>query len=81
MPLPDPRLVDLMRRDTLRQVDFFRANLCPGGALATPDVDGRPLPGPQEIMTTARLVHSYALAKLVGLPGCDAIIDAGMSAC
>ena len=34
----------------------------------------------QELITTTRMVHSYVLGKIAGMPGCDAIIDAGMQA-
>lgn len=61
------------------QLAFFRRSLRADGRFATLDLDGTPLDGPQELHTTTRLVHSYALAKAWGEPDCHAIIDAGMA--
>ncbi|SHI98424.1 AGE family epimerase/isomerase [Wenxinia saemankumensis] len=70
----------LMRQDALRQLDFFRASLRPGGRLATLAQDGTPKDGPQELITTTRLVHSYGLGQIAGAPDCADIVDAGMAA-
>lgn len=68
-----------LTRDATRQLDFFRASLRSGPGFHTLAHDGTPLPDSvQELHTTTRLVHSYALGKLAGAPDCDAIIDKGM---
>ena len=67
------------------QFGFFRQSLRGDGGFDVLGLDGTPLPdGPQELHTTTRLVHSYALGKqsggkLAGEADCDAIIDAGMA--
>ena len=69
-----------LRRDTQRQLDFFRPSLRPDGGFDVLGWDGTPLPDAlQELHSTTRLVHSYALGKAFGDKGCDAIIDAGMA--
>lgn len=63
-----------------RQIGFFRSSLRSDGGYDVLDLDGTPLPrAAQELHTTTRLVHSFALAKAAGAGGCDAIIDAGMT--
>lgn len=80
-----PLLTDAAHRaflwqDARRQVDFFRPSLRKDGTFAVLSADGTALSdGPQELHTTTRLVHSYALAKAAGEADCDAIIDAGMA--
>ncbi len=74
---PDHRA--FLARDARRQFDFFRASLRDGDGFHVLGLDGRPLPGNvQELHSTTRLVHSYVLGKLSGVPDCDAIIDRGM---
>ncbi|MBR2574179.1 MAG: AGE family epimerase/isomerase [Loktanella sp.] len=75
-----PGRAAFMRADALRQLRFFGKSLQKDGRLATLTRDGTPIPGPQELITTTRLVHSYALGRLAGAPGCDDIIDAGITA-
>lgn len=76
---PDHRARAL--QDAARQLDFFRAGLAPAGGFLRLGRDGRPLPGQhRELHATARMVHAYAMGKLAGWPGCDAMIDAGMRA-
>ncbi|AUH32559.1 AGE family epimerase/isomerase [Paracoccus tegillarcae] len=67
-----------LARDAHRQLGFFDASLGANGGLVTLDFAGRPLPGPQELHTTTRLIHSYALAGLAGRPDHAGIIDRGM---
>ncbi len=70
---------DFLRIDAKRQFDFFRASVRPGAGFFVLDYDGNPLDDTvQELHTTARLTHSYALGKLAGLQGCDSVIDKGM---
>ncbi|CUI72152.1 AGE family epimerase/isomerase [Cognatishimia activa] len=62
------------------QFDFFQPSLCPSGGFYTLDLTGQPLPSAvQELHTTTRLVHSFALGKLAGRNNCDNIIDQGVS--
>lgn len=76
--ISDPGHRDWLVTDALRQLDFFRASLRGDGGFDVLDRTGRPLPGPQELHTTTRLVHSFALAHAAGAPGCEDIIDAGL---
>jgi mannose/cellobiose epimerase-like protein (N-acyl-D-glucosamine 2-epimerase family) len=76
----DPIHQEFLRTDVQRQLDFFRPMLRSDGGYDVPDLMGAPLSdGPQEIHTTARMVHSFALAKQFGYDGCDDVIDAGMA--
>ena len=77
--LDDPAHRAFLAADARRQLDFFRASLRPDGGFDVLTWDGSALPdGPQELHTTTRLVHSYALGKAFGDAGADRIIDAGM---
>ncbi|WP_386679073.1 AGE family epimerase/isomerase [Loktanella sp. R86503] len=68
-----------LRQDAQRQIDVFRQMIRPDGGFDLPGWDGSPLPdAPQELHTTTRMVHSFALAKCFGFDDCDAVIDAGM---
>ncbi len=68
-----------LAREARAQFGFFRRSLQPDGHFAALDLQGAALAGlPQELHSTTRMVHSYALGKLTGEPECDAIIDAGM---
>ncbi|TGN48995.1 AGE family epimerase/isomerase [Paracoccus liaowanqingii] len=65
--------------DAHRALDLFEASLRPGGGLQVLDLTGAPLPGSlQELHTTTRLVHSYALAQIAGRPDRAGLIDRGM---
>lgn len=67
-------------QDAKAQFAFFAASLNPTGGFYTLDHAGAPLPSAlQELHTTTRMVHSYALGKLVGVENCDALIDQGMA--
>ncbi|MFD1809720.1 AGE family epimerase/isomerase [Gemmobacter lanyuensis] len=66
--------------DARRQFDFFAASARPGPGFCTLDHAGQPLPDDlQELHTTTRLVHSYALGQAIGVPGAEAMIDRGMA--
>ena len=68
-----------LARDALRSLDFFRPSIRDDGGFHTLDVDGTRLAsGVQELHTTTRLVHSFALGHLAGVPDCAGVIDAGM---
>ncbi len=77
--LNDPGHRLFLVRDARRQLDFFDASLGRDGGLVTLDFAGRPIDGPQELITTTRLVHSYALAQIAGRPDAAGIIDRGMA--
>lgn len=77
--LDDPAHRAFLIRDAHRALDFFDASLREGVGFHTLDHAGRPLPSTvQELHTTTRLVHSYALAQLAGRPDAAGIIDRGM---
>jgi len=78
--LTDPVHRDWLWSDAVRQLEFFRSSLRADGGFDVLALDGSPLPdGPQELHTTTRMVHSYALGHLAGAPDCTAMIDAGMA--
>ncbi|GAB1363324.1 hypothetical protein MASR1M32_25600 [Rhodobacter sp.] len=77
--LDDPGHRAFLAADAAAALRFFAASPAAEGGFHTLGYDGAPLPSRvQELHTTTRLVHSYALARLAGWPGCDAIIDQGM---
>ncbi len=77
--LDDPGHRAFLAADAATALRFFAASPAAEGGFHTLGYDGAPLPSRvQELHTTTRLVHSYALAKLAGWQGCDAIIDQGM---
>jgi sulfoquinovose isomerase len=67
-------------------LDFFEASLNPLGGFHDLDDAGRPFPPglppgsrpERQLHTTTRMVHCYALARLMGRPGADVMIDHGM---
>ena len=78
--LDDPEHRAWLMAEADRQFTFFRASLRSGPGFYTLDHSGQPLPGDtQELHTTTRLVHSYALGHLAGVPGADQIVDHGMA--
>ena len=78
-PLTDPTHRDWLRQDSLRQLAFFNAAKRDAGGFHQLDLTGAPLPGSlQELHSTTRLIHSYALAHLAGLPGAEAMIAQGI---
>ncbi|MBN2629984.1 MAG: AGE family epimerase/isomerase [Rhodobacteraceae bacterium] len=78
--LQDPVHQSYLRADAARQLTFFRPSLRSDGGFDVLGLDGTPLPcGPQELHTTTRLIHAYALGKALGDAQADAIIDAGMA--
>lgn len=77
--LDDPAHRAFLIRDAHRALDAFDASLRPSGAFDLLDLVGQPLaPAPQELHTTTRLVHSYALGQLAGRPDRAGMIDRGM---
>ena len=79
-------LLDASHRQALAanaraQITFFRASVNAQGGFDILDAAGRPLAGqPQELHTTTRLVHSFALASAWGNSADDAVLDAGLHA-
>lgn len=70
---------DWLAAQALRQFDFFRASVNPEGGFYVLDYAGNPLPSRlQELHSTTRMIHSYALGHLAGVPDCLEIIDHGM---
>ncbi len=61
--------------------DFFEpASIDSAGGFFVLDDAGRPLPGAKrELHTATRLVHAFAIARLLGRPGAERFIDHGMS--
>ena len=72
----------------LRLLTFFKGSVDASGRFVELDDDGRPLPGGspasptprQNLLTVTRLVHSYALGEILGIPGCHDVVDRGLSA-
>ncbi len=63
-----------------RQLEFFSTSCRDEPGFFILDYDGSPLPNRlQELHTTTRLVHSYALGHLMGFQGAERIIDHGMA--
>lgn len=78
--LADPAHRAFLTGDARRALDFFDASPREGGGFHTLDLQGRPLPDDrQELHTTTRLIHSYALGQLAGRPDRAGIVDAGMA--
>ena len=61
-------------------VDFAKAARVPSGFAALDTFGRRPDNAPADTITTARMVHSFALAHIQGLPGCAPLIDHGLAA-
>lgn len=77
--LEDPGHRAFLAQDAAAALRLFAASPAEAGGFHTLGLDGAPLASTvQELHTTTRLIHSYALAKLAGWSGCDAIIDQGM---
>lgn len=71
---------DWLAADARAHLDLFRASLGDGPGFRVLGHDGRPLPDRvQQLHSTTRLVHSYALGHLAGHPGCETVIDRGMA--
>lgn len=71
---------DFLIADTNRQFDFFAASMNPAGGFYVLDAQGRPLASAvQELHTTTRLVHSYALGQIAGRAGSAEMVAHGLS--
>jgi sulfoquinovose isomerase len=70
-----------------RLLAFFMASLDGDGRFVELDDDGEPLPfgSPsaatprQNLLTVTRVVHSYALGEMLGIPGCRPVVDRGLT--
>ncbi|WP_417243727.1 AGE family epimerase/isomerase [Celeribacter sp.] len=63
-----------------KQFECFAHSLHAGAGFKTLDHLGIPrVSNTQELHTTTRLVHSYALAKIMGYPDADRMIEQGMA--
>ena len=81
-PLPkNPSHRDALAANARAQIAFFRASLNASGGFDVLDAVGAAIPAqPQELHTTTRLVHSFALAQAWGADDCAPILDAGLNA-
>ena len=80
-PLEDPAHRAALAQNARAQIAFFRASLNSDGGFDCLDFARRPMQDqPQELHTTTRMVHSYALAHAWGAQECAPILDAGMNA-
>ncbi|KAJ54836.1 mannose-6-phosphate isomerase [Actibacterium mucosum KCTC 23349] len=71
---------DWLKIDARRQFEFFAGSCRPDPGFYVLGYDGTPLADTlQELHTTTRLVHCFALGKIAGQPGCDAVIDQGVN--
>ena len=61
-------------------LDFAKASRVPDGFASLDRFGQRPNDAPADTVTTARMVHSFALAHIQGLPGCAPLIDHGLAA-
>ncbi len=61
-------------------LDFAKAARVPLGFAGLDRFGKRPDDAPADTVTTARMVHSFALAHIQGLPGCTPLIDHGLRA-
>lgn len=78
--IDDPLHRGFLAEDARRAFAFFRASIRAGGGFHVLGHDGTPLPGDvQELHTTTRIVHSYALGTLAGVPGAEEMVDRGMA--
>ncbi|KQW76824.1 AGE family epimerase/isomerase [Ensifer sp. Root127] len=65
--------------DAGQQFAFFRKSLDPRGGFFNLDSPGNPLEDrTQDLHSTTRIVHSFALGRHIGTPGADVMIEQGM---
>lgn len=78
--LDDPEHRAALKANAGRQLAFFERSKSHGAGFSNLDWSGSSVPSaPQELFSTARMVHSYALAKAMGLhDSADDMIDHGM---
>lgn len=62
-----------------RQFDFFATSVDPAGGFHTLDFSGAPIPNQlRELHSVTRMVHSFALAQMLGHDGAADIVDHGL---
>lgn len=68
-----------LKAEAARLFAFFAATMRREPGFHSLAIDGSPLPDTvQELHNTTRLIHAYALAHLMGVPGAARIVDHGM---
>ncbi len=78
--LDTPEHQNWLMEQARHQLEFFSASYRNGPGFFLLDHDGTPLPGEvQELHTTTRMIHSYALGHLFGFKGAEKIVDHGMA--
>lgn len=71
---------DWLEQQAHAQLRFFQTSPRRDAGFHTLDHAGKPLPSAkQELHTTTRLIHSYALGQMAGFAGADKIVDHGMA--
>ncbi|MGS2619557.1 AGE family epimerase/isomerase [Micromonospora sp. LZ34] len=70
-----------LRSETDRLLAFYeRALIDPSGGYHWLGSDGRPLPDlPRHLWLTARMVHCFAIAELLGRPGAHHVVEHGLT--
>lgn len=63
-----------------RLLAFAKAAKMPQGFGNLDDSGGLPANAVAQTMNTARMTHSFALAHIIGIPGCAAMVDHGIAA-
>ncbi|HEX2704552.1 MAG TPA: AGE family epimerase/isomerase [Candidatus Lustribacter sp.] len=80
-PLSDSEHRAWLAAEAVRLVDFARESRHPDGGFAWLGSNGEPLLAkPVELWITARMTHVFALGQLLGLPGCEELVDHGIDA-
>lgn len=68
-----------LRENARKQFAFFRPSVQSKAGFHVLAHDGKALSSEvQELHTTTRMVHAYALGKIAGVPDCDGPIDQGL---
>jgi sulfoquinovose isomerase len=63
-----------------RLFDFYQFNgVNPAGGFHELDATGAPARNLRELHVTTRMVHCFAVGHLLGRPGCDTLVDHGMT--
>lgn len=77
----DPTHRAALANDARALLNFHRASLSADGSFVALGTDGTRHHGAaQELHTTTRMVHSYAMGQAWGAPDCAAVIDTGLRA-
>ena len=77
--LDTPENKMLLSQNAKALLSFGRRFPSPGGGAYYLGDDGTPWPGrPRETWITSRMVHVYSLGSLLGFPGSEELVDAGL---